>query len=77
MPLKLLQLWMMPTWTAASTVEDLSGASVTAKNAVEVLNLSLQHLFLQHPRKSAKLGVSCDSCPQWIWSSCPELDDQP
>ncbi len=77
MPLKLLQLWMMPTWIAASTMEDLSGASVAARNTVGVSDLGLQHLFLQHPRKSAKLGVSCDSCPQWIWSFCPELDDQP
>ncbi|KAF8342370.1 hypothetical protein F5887DRAFT_1076169 [Amanita rubescens] len=34
-PLKLLQLWT--TWNAASTAEESSGASATAKNTVEVL----------------------------------------
>src|SRR6266550_622223 len=52
-----LKLWMTTTWIAAGTTGESSGASAIAKNAIEVWNLSLQRLFLQHPRRSS-LNVS-------------------
>ena len=35
-PLKLLQLWMTRMWIAARTAEESSGASASAKDAIEV-----------------------------------------
>ena len=64
-PLKLLQLWMT-TWIAANTVEESSGASATAKNTVEVCNLSLQCLFQSStPSQDLPECVQAElSCPQ-------------
>ncbi|KAF8342356.1 hypothetical protein F5887DRAFT_355594 [Amanita rubescens] len=57
---------MATTWIAASIAEESSGALAPAKNAVEVWNLSLQRLFLQHSRRSSRNASKLRqmSCPQ-------------